>query len=76
MPRKSRKKEREVVEVESSKYRPKHATEMTYNEFCNWASGRVLIGIGGGENLKGLVEMIVDHALRNEKFGRNSVIRT
>jgi hypothetical protein len=47
----------------------KPATEMEFNEFVDWATGHILLGIGNGRSLRELVHSVVDLALRNTVFG-------
>ena len=43
----------------------KSATEMTFEEFCAWATGFILFGIGSGDKLQVLVHTIVNSAAIN-----------
>ena len=47
----------------------KSATEMTFEEFCAWATGFILFGIGSGDKLQVLVHTIVNQAAMNTVFG-------
>jgi len=47
----------------------KTALDMNFNEFVNWATGYILMGIGRGDNLNMLVRTVLDHSLRNRVFG-------
>lgn len=43
--------------------------KMEWNEFIDWATGFVLIGLGGGRDLHGMMHTITYHAINNEVFG-------
>ena len=47
----------------------KTALDMDFNEFIDWATGYILMGIGSGEPLRSLVRVVLDHAVRNKVFG-------
>jgi hypothetical protein len=47
----------------------KSQLDMTFNEFTDWATGYVLIGLGSGENLRSIMHGIIDNAIRNKIFG-------
>lgn len=49
---------------------PKTALEMDFEEFLAWSVGMVLFGIGRGEKLRDIMRHILNHASRNEVWGR------
>lgn len=50
----------------------KTALDMEFDEFVRWATGYVLMGIGGGTPLKELMDTVIDHACRNKIFGKGA----
>lgn len=48
----------------------KTALEMDFNEFVTWATAFILFGIGEGRSLRELVWNVLNHAVRNEVFGK------
>jgi hypothetical protein len=55
--------------------KPRHlqnALEMNFEDFVSWAVSEVVFGIGKGNDLREIMFKIVDHAARNETFGRGS----
>jgi len=51
----------------------KTALEMEWKEFIAWATGYVIVGLGEGRTVRESVEIIVDHAIRNTKFGKGEI---
>lgn len=48
----------------------KTALEMDFNEFLAWATGFVITGLGEGRTIRDSMYCVLDHALRNEVFGK------
>ena len=49
----------------------KRTIHMDYNEFINWATGYILLGLGEGRQLRDLVDSVIHQSLLNEVFGDN-----
>ena len=47
----------------------KNIDDMTFNEFCDWACGYILIGIGSGTPLRTLMHTIINGTAMNKVFG-------
>ena len=44
--------------------------KLDFSQFVDWATGYVTFGIGRGESLRNSLHVVLDHAVRNEVFGK------
>lgn len=47
----------------------KNLDEMAYNDFLDYATGKFILSLGRGDNVRDFVHWVIQNVIKNRKFG-------